>query len=179
MSLLFVSLFLGGGFGLSLCVLQHVFIVKLCACLCNAHEDCLAGRFKELTLLELKLTLNLLALNIRNEEGRDQILNEDLWLVALLFDSVQEVVDRLDLELGFFKGLHRRGRVDCLKNDVLKIAIYRALVHTHQFLVEDIFTFAENLLSLTATRLLSLSLPPFTLSKLYHRCNTTLLLQAH
>jgi len=103
MSLLFVSLFLGGGFGLSLCVLQHVFIVKLCACLCNAHEDCLAGRFKELTLLELKLTLNLLALNIRNEEGRDQILNEDLWLVALLFDSVQEVLIVLTLSLASSK----------------------------------------------------------------------------
>jgi len=52
-------------------------------------------------------------------------------------------------------------------------------VHTHQLLVEDIFTFAENLFGLTATRFLSLTLSPFALSKLDHRGNATLLLQAH
>jgi len=67
--------------------------------------DGLAGSLKESTLLELKLTLNLLALDIWDEERADQVLDDNLGLVALLLHLVEEVVDLADLKLRFVVSL--------------------------------------------------------------------------
>lgn len=50
-------------------------------------------------------------------------------------------------------------------------------MNAHQFLVEDILSFAENQLSLTSTRLTSFTLSSLFLGHLYHSSNATFLLK--
>ena len=141
--------------------------------------DGLAGSFEEATLLELDLTLNLLALNIGDEEGRNQVLDDDLGLVALLLHLVEEVVDLAHLQLGLVVSLQRRGVVDGLHNHRLQVAVDRSLMDLHELSVEDVLTIALDLFGLTLARLLSLTLATLVLGKSDHRVDATLLLQAH
>ena len=76
--------------------------------------DRLSSSFQESSLLELELTLDLLPLNIWDEERGDEVLNDDLRLVALLLDVVEEVVDLAHLELCFLEGLDGRSVVHSL-----------------------------------------------------------------
>jgi hypothetical protein len=47
--------------------------------------------------------------------------------------------------------LLRRRVVDGLSDDVLQVRVHRALVHSHQLLIEHVLTLAEYLLSLSTT----------------------------
>ena len=76
--------------------------------------DRLSSSFQESSLLELKLTLYLLALDIWDEERGDEVLNDDLRLVALLLDVVKEVVNLAHLELSLLIGLDGRSVVHSL-----------------------------------------------------------------
>lgn len=89
----FVFFAFGGFFGscsvsLSLGVLEHVLVIQFGTSVLDRLQNGLAGRFEELTLFELELTLDLLALDIWDEERRDQILDKHLGFVALFFDSI-------------------------------------------------------------------------------------------
>jgi hypothetical protein len=143
----------------------------------DRQKDSLSGSLEEFALLELQLTLELLSLHIGDEEGGDEILNQDLRLVLLLFNLVEELVDGFDLELGLVIGLEGRGGVNSLSDNVLQVRIDRALVDTHQLLVEDIFSFAEDLFGLTATRFLSLTSTSLIFGEGDHGSDTALLLQ--
>ena len=127
----------------------------------------------------LTLTFNLLSFDIGNEERRDQILDDDLWLVALLFDLIEEVVDLRDLETSLLVSLKTRGIVDGLHDNRLQVRINRSLMHLHELTVKHVLSITKNLLSLTLTRLLSLALSSLVLSKLHHGVNSALLLQTH
>ena len=127
----------------------------------------------------LTLTFNLLSFDIGNQERRDQILDDDLWLVALLFDLIEEVVDLGDLETSLLVSLKTRGVVDGLHDNRLQVGINRSLMHLHELTVEHVLSITKNLLSLTLTRLFSLALSSFVLSKLDHGVDSALLLQTH
>lgn len=83
--------------------------------------DRLAGSLEEPTLLELELTFNLLALDVGDEEGRNQVLDDNLGLVALLLDLIEEVVDLANLELGFVVGLEGGSVVNGLHDHRLEV----------------------------------------------------------
>ena len=123
------------------------------------------------------MALEPLSLDIGDEEGRDEVLDQDFRFVLLLFNLVQELVDGSNLELGFVIGLERGGGVDGLQHNVLQVRVYRALVDAHQLLVEHVFSLAKDLLSLTATRFLGFTSASLVLSQLDQGGNTTLLLQ--
>ena len=46
------------------------------------------------------LSLELLPLDVRDKEGSDEVLNEDLGLVPSFFDLVDELVECVGFELG-------------------------------------------------------------------------------
>jgi len=68
-------------------------VVQLAASVDNRLLDCFTSSFEELTLFKLNIALVLLAVNVRNEEGRDQVLDELLRLVTLMLMTVKEFVD--------------------------------------------------------------------------------------
>ena len=70
--------------------------------------DGLLGGFQELLLLELKLLLDLLPLDVGNQEGANEILDKDLGLVLLELNLVEVLVESLGLQLGLLEGLHTR-----------------------------------------------------------------------
>ena len=128
-------------------------------------------------MVVLTLALESLSLDIGDEEGRDEVLDQDFRLVLLLFNLVQELVDGSNLELGFVVGLERGGGVDGLQHNVLQVRIHRALVDAHQLLVEHVFSLPQDLLSLTATRFLGFTSASLVFGQLDHGGDTTLLLQ--
>ena len=141
--------------------------------------DRLACGFKESTLLELQLTLNLFALDIGDQERRDQVLDDDLRLVALLLHLVKEVIDLADLKFGLVVGLQRRSIVNGLHDHRLQVGVNGSLMHLHELSIEDVLPVSEHLLSLTLARLLSLTLATLVLSQAHHGIDPSLLLQAH
>jgi hypothetical protein len=69
----------------------------------------------------------------------------------MVLHLVQVLIDRLDLELSLLVRLLRRRVIDGLSDDVLQVRVHRALVHSHQLLIEHVLTLAEYLLSLSTT----------------------------
>ncbi len=100
-------------------------------------------------------------------------------LVAFVFNTVKELVDRLDLKLGLLVSLAGRGVVDGLGDDALEVRVDTALVHPHKLAVEHVFSLSEDLLGLTTARLLSFALSPVILSQPDHRCDVAFLLEPH
>ena len=86
-------------------VVEHVLAVQFSAGGSNSLLNNLARRFEELSLTHLDLALQVLALDVRDEERRNQFLYDDFRLVLALFDSVQEVVDSSHLQLRFLVSL--------------------------------------------------------------------------
>lgn len=86
---------------------EHLFGVKARSRLQLSLFDGFAGGFQKAALFKLELPFDLFALDVRNEERRDEIFDDDLWLIALLLNLVQKLVDRLNLQLGFLVGLQR------------------------------------------------------------------------
>jgi len=64
-----------------------------------------------------------LALNVRNEEGRDQVLDKDFGPVLLVFDLIKEVVDVAHLKLSLLRSLLGGSIVNSLGDDGLQVAI--------------------------------------------------------
>jgi len=54
---------------------ENLIVLEFGSSVADRHQDGLSGRLQELALLELQLALKLLALDIGDEEGGDQILN--------------------------------------------------------------------------------------------------------
>jgi hypothetical protein len=52
------------------------------------------------------LLLDLFPLDIRDEEGADKVLDEDLGLILLGFNFVYEFIEGLSFELGFLESLN-------------------------------------------------------------------------
>lgn len=129
----------------------HLLIIELGTSVNNRLLDGLASSLQVLALHKLQLSLETFALNVRNQERRDQILNQLIRLISVVLHLVQVLIDRLDLELSLLVRLLRRRVIDGLSDDVLQVRVHRALVHSHQLLVEHILTLAEYLLSLTTT----------------------------
>jgi hypothetical protein len=96
-----IAAFLLLSFVLLLGHVENLVVLEFLASVGDRQENGLSGGLQELTFLELELTLELLSLDIGDEEGRNEILNQDLRLVLLSFDLVKEFVDSLDLEFGF------------------------------------------------------------------------------
>lgn len=151
-------------------------VIELAASQPDRLLDDLAGCLKVLALFELHLSLDLLALDVWDEEGRHQITNVGVWLVVLLLRLVQELVDRLDLQLRFFKCLHRGGIVDGVGDNVLEVRVNRALIDAHQLRIEHVLALTQDFLSLAGTRLLSFTLSALVFSKPNHRSDPSLLL---
>ena len=129
-------------------------------------------------MFELTLLLDLLSLDIWNEEAANEVLDENLGLVLLRFDLVDELVQGLGLELSLLERLHARRFVDRLVEDVLQVAVDRALVDGHQLLVEHVLAISQDLLGLSAAGLFGLALSSHVLSDADHVGDLALLLQA-
>ena len=74
-------------------------------------------------------------------------------------------------------GLERRGVINCVNHNILKVRVNRALMDGHKFLVEEVLTLPENGFTLTSAALFSLTLPSEVFSEAYHRRNLFLLLE--
>jgi len=156
-----------------------IFSVKLQASAFYRILDDLAGGLQVLALFELHLALDFLAFDIRDEEGLNKIADVSLWLVILLLGLVEELVDGLDLELGFFEGLHGGGVVDRVGDDVLQVGVDSALVDAHELGVEHVLALAQDFFGLTLAALLRLALSAFVFSQADHRVDAALLLEPH
>lgn len=130
---------------------MHLLIIQLCPSINNRLLDGFASSLQVLALHKLQLSLEPFALNVRNQERRDQILYQLIRLISVVLHLVQVLIDRLDLELSLLVRLLRRRVIDGLSDDVLQVGVHRALVYSHQLLVEHVLTLAEYLLSLTTT----------------------------
>jgi hypothetical protein len=119
----------------------------------------------------------LFPLDIRDEEGADKVLDEYLGLVLLGFNLVYEFIECLSFELGFLESLNTRGLIDCVTENVLKVRIDRALMYTHELLIEHILSLPEDLFCLSSSRLLCFSFPSDVFCESDHARNSSLLLQ--
>ena len=126
----------------------------------------------------LTLSLKLLPLDIGDEERGYEILDEGLRLVSPLLHPINELVKGVSFELGLLIGLERRGVINCVDHNILKIRVNRALVDGHKFLVEEVLTLPENGFTLTSATLFSLTLPSEVLSEADHSRNLFLLLES-
>ena len=158
---------------------EHLFGVETSSSLQLSLFDGFAGCLQESAFFELELAFNLLALDIWDEERRDEILNDDLRLVALLLNLIQKLVNSLYLELCLLISLQRGGIVNSFGDNSLEIGVYRSLVYLHQVLVKHVLSISENLFSLSLARLTCLSLSSLVLGHLHHSVNLALLLHPH
>ena len=79
----------------------------------------------------LTLSLKLLPLHIGNEERGYEILDEGLRLVSPLLHPINELVQGVSLELGLLIGLERRGVINCVDHNILKVRVNCTLVDGH------------------------------------------------
>ena len=120
-------------------------------------------RLLEPSLLQLHLLLQPASLYIRQQERLHQVPDQCLVVVEPPLVALQMLVHFLLAQVGHDACLSVRGAFQGVVDDPVEVTVDCALVHFDDFLVQALFTGADNLLGVSTTSFLNLSLASFIL----------------
>ncbi len=119
------------------------------------------------------------ALDVGQQEGLHQVLDEGLVVVVAPLEALQVLVHLLLPQVGHDTGLPVRSPLYSVPDDPVEVGVHCALVHLHDFLVQALLSCSDYILSISATRLLNFSASALIFSLIYFLLDLVLLSYPH
>merc|ERR1719313_1628955 len=157
---------------------SSLFARKIFAYFGEALVQALHCRASKTLLLHLEPPLQLAALDVRQEEARDELPHRRLLVLIRPLETVHGLVDLRCLDAGFCKCAGLGRLIHRLTEDLFEVRIDGGLMDVHHLAEHLVLAISQTFFRLAPTRLLRLAEPPVLFRQLDHRCDAALLLEA-
>ena len=125
------------------------------------------GSLLESSLLQLHLLGQPTSLDVGEQEGLDQVLDQSFVVVVSPLKSLKVLVHLLLPEVGHDAGLSVGRPLDSVVDDPVEVAVNRPLIHFHHFFVQALLSGPNDLLGVSSTSFLNFPVSPLVFCLLY------------